>query len=168
MKHLPVPWQGADIPELKRILYLQQSCCEFNLSWPESNILEVTILFCPFSQILHFFCPLILLCSLNLEGVVPILYLWLSIQCSFILCMLTSWESLSPMANEKSSFSDQNWQHLPLISGHKLWCLKSSLAAIGHFSKITVASTTRVYGLHSHELLTEYQMWIASCEIIIQ
>lgn len=49
---------------------------------------------------------------------------------------------------------------------HKLWCLKGSLVAIGHFSKTTVVS--RVDGLHSHELLTEYQMWIASCEITIQ
>lgn len=54
---LPVQWQGADIPELMHIFCLQKSCCEFNMSWPEVNILEVTILSCPFSQILHFFAP---------------------------------------------------------------------------------------------------------------
>lgn len=115
---------------------------------------------------LFFFWPLPLLCSWNL--VTFMLHSWLSIQYSFILSVLTNWESLSPLANEKSSFSDQNWQYLPLIYGHKLWCLKGSLAFIWHFSKATVASTTRVYGLHSHELLTEYQMWMASCELTIK
>lgn len=67
--------------------------------------------------------------------------------------MLTSWESLSPLANEKNSFSDQNWQYLPLIYGHEHWCLKSNLTPICHFSKTTVASITRVYGLHNHGLL---------------